>query len=79
MSNTGHFGATRSTCVRLSITRRSVMSPKLAVATELPATSWAQVTLAVGVTPSSKDRSDSSRVSRGAQGHAVLAQATGVR
>ena len=65
MSNTGHAAACSSSTAKLSMTSRSVITGKVAVATALPATSCAQVTAAPGVTVISLDSMRRSRLSRG--------------
>ena len=49
MSNTGHAAASSWISASLSITRTSAMVANVAVATALPKTSCAQVTVAAGV------------------------------
>ena len=64
-SNTGHMAAWSSTSAMLSMTSVSAMAWKLAIATVLPETSCAQVTVAEGLIRSCMEHSRSSWLSRG--------------
>jgi hypothetical protein len=65
MSNTGHTTACSSTAAVQSMISVSDLAGNVAMATALPATSWAQVTVAAGWISSCIEHSRSSRLSRG--------------